>query len=153
MRWGDRETGRWGDFQFLTHSPARRVPLSQLWSSNKNPAWTVTESDDWSGLFDGGLNLRVERWVVTGGVVRGFSHALRACANLPRKPRVVEFTMEDGSVQTGVLMPVGFNPNAPIPEPGAAPAKKRSRVQTVTLSPASERIIRRIMTGRLRLPV
>ena len=145
------------ELELVVNSPLRRrsIPLSQLSPYKDQPVWTRVISENCAGpMFDAGLNRPEERWIVTCGIICGFSHALDVGTGSPCKPRLVEYSMQDGSIRIGVLMPKGFNPDAPITERGAAGAKRKKTVAapTAKLSPSSERIFRRMMSGRMRIP-
>ena len=120
------------ELELVVNSPLRRrrIPLSQLSPYKDQPVWTRVINENYAAqMFDAGLNRPEERWIVTCGIIRGFSHALDVGTDSQRKPRLVEYSMQDGSIRIGVLMPKGFNPDAPIPERGATGAKRKKRLR------------------------
>ena len=98
------------ELELVVNSPLRRrrSPLSQLSPYKDQPVWTRVIDENSAGpMFDAGLNRPEERWIVTCGIIRGFSHALDVCTDSQRKPRLVEYSMQDGSIRIWVLMPKG----------------------------------------------
>jgi hypothetical protein len=62
--------------------------------------------------FDSQAETSTERYIVTGNLLRGFEAARQATSGMETKPRVAIYTRHDGSVNTGIIMPPGWQPGA-----------------------------------------
>lgn len=95
---------------FAVNNSLRRlhIPISRIASNDRSTHATIYHdsygiTEDWDDLAP--QDVRTERYMITGNLLQGFAH-------LPANSVMVRFTMEDGEVRQGALLPLNFTPPA-----------------------------------------
>lgn len=112
----------------LVSNTARPI-INLAISKAEGPENYLTDpAGDAAELFDSTAEKESVRYIVTGNVVAGFGQARNAGRGA--KARVVMFTRDDGTVHTGVLMPVTWKPGDTVvnPHPPVANADEFNRL-------------------------
>lgn len=90
---------------FAVNNSLRRVtvPFSKLASGRSNVQfWDNGIPDNWDEISSRGI--RSTRYIVTGNLLQGF-------ADVPEGSRIVRFTMADGKMREGILLPMAYDPS------------------------------------------
>lgn len=85
------------------------LPLSKIANSPHELLMPLDETEGaerWAATAESST----ERYVVTGNLLRGWEAAEQMRTAEGGRPRVAIYTREDGSLNTGILMPAGWNP-------------------------------------------
>lgn len=88
------------------------LPLSKLYKDgNEQPLLNLLDEDEAAGQFDKTAESNAERYIITGNLLRGWEAADSATNGREvGRPRVTIYTREDGTLNTGILMPPAWTP-------------------------------------------
>lgn len=84
-------------------------PLSKLFKNGELADLIPLDDGEAQEQFDKTAESSAERYVVTGNLLRGWE-AANSAASGEGKPRVTIYTKDDGTLNTGVLMPAAWEP-------------------------------------------
>lgn len=89
-----------------------RIPLSKLFKNGEEqPLLNLLDEDAAAEQFNTTAESNAERYIVTGNLLRGWESADQATSGREMgRPRVAIYTKDDGSLNTGILMPPGWTP-------------------------------------------
>lgn len=89
-----------------------RIPLSKLFrNGEEQPLLNLLDEDAAAEQFNTTAESNAERHIITGNLLRGWEAADQATSGREMgRPRVAIYTREDGSLNTGILMPPGWTP-------------------------------------------
>lgn len=95
-----------------TFSGRYRIPLSKLFKNGEEqPLLNLIDEEAAAEQFNSTAESNAERHIITGNLLRGWEAADSATsAREMGRPRVAIYTREDGSLNTGILMPPGWTP-------------------------------------------
>ena len=95
-----------------TFSGRYRIPLSKLFKNGEEqPLLNLIDEDAAAEQFNTTAESNAERHIITGNLLRGWEAASSATSGREMgRPRVAIYTREDGSLNTGILMPPGWTP-------------------------------------------
>lgn len=112
----------------LATNTTRRTITVALSKTEGEEEYLAEAAVPWAETFNETSEQETKRHVITGNVLRGFQEAMNKRTGGAR-PRVAIFTREDGSVETGVIMPPGYTPGSH--ETGMARDRVENRTQFV----------------------